>query len=149
MDALNTILREKAIGEGLCRQWQSEWNRDMDKDELVEMFQRGQDFCVEHDYPSLDFIRENFTEDELARNNVYLDFPVSGRIGNGTYIFLGECGGEVRVRRWCAATLWVRHECRIKVVAEEFSKVFIRLYDNAEVEVDKSEDSKVRIFDRR
>lgn len=45
MDELNKKLREKAILYGLCEQWTNDWSENRNKQELIEMWLRGIDFC--------------------------------------------------------------------------------------------------------
>ena len=150
-----TELRNAAISLGLCRQWQTEWPDTLTPDDLIAMFRRGQDFCIAHDFPSLGYIRETFTSADLERGGVYLDTilgnPGSARVlGNGTYIFLGSCRGTVRFPRWTAAVLYVRHDSRIRIEADEFSRIQVRLFDEAEAKILPIDPSaRISIFDRR
>lgn len=149
MNLLNQQLKNEAVSLGLCRQWQSGWDEDRTDSQLAVMFRKGQDFCIEHDWPSLDCIRENFPTPILEANGIYVDAAVEKELLNGTYIFLGECNATLRFPRWTAAMVWLRHDSRATIIADEFCKIQVRLYDRAEVEVSQSDDAKVRIFDRR
>ncbi len=156
----NPELRSSAIALGLCQKWQGEWHDNLTNSQLISMFRRGQDFCIEHDFPPLDYIREAFPESDLRRGGVYLDAdlcdpesqsPESAlTLGNGTFIFLGSCRGAVRFPRWSAAVLYVRHDSRIRVEADEFSRIQIHLYDSAEAEFAPADPTaRVSIFGRR
>lgn len=61
MDKLNTDLRDHAVSYGLCQQWQNDWQDNKNQQELIDMYIRGIDFCIEHDYPTVDYIKNNFT----------------------------------------------------------------------------------------
>lgn len=149
MNQLNRQLKDQAVSLGLCRQWQGEWDEDRTDTQLIEMFKRGQDFAIQHDYPSLDFIRDNFPQPILEANGIFVDAVAEKDLLNGTYVFLGECDMTLRFPRWTAAVLWLRHDSRATIVADEFCKIQVRLYDRSEVEVSQSDDARVRVFDRR
>ena len=57
---------------GLCKQWTSEWSKDSSRDELIDKFVRGLDFCIEHDWPSVDVMKRDFG-DVIHRHGVYAD----------------------------------------------------------------------------
>lgn len=151
MDSLNATLHQQAIGLGLCQQWSREW-RDYDDRELCERFKKGMDFCIKNDFPSLDFIRENFKISLLANFGVFVDqLPYSEEetLSNGTYVCLGRCCGTMRFGRWSAAVVYVRHESDIEIIADEFSRIQVKVYDNADVRVYSHDSAKVRVYDRR
>lgn len=116
----------------------------------MELFKKGMDFCIEHDFPSMDFINENFSPQELHDNGIWVNESLDNKtLSNGIYIALGDTTGTVRIGRWCAVTIYLRHESKLNIVAEEFSRVFVRLYDSAESVIIDSEDARISIFDRR
>lgn len=150
MDSLNAILKRDALALGMCEKWSKEWDRSWNDMEFCERFKSGQDFCIAHDYPALDFIRKYFDGGELSRFGVYVDrLPEGGELRNGTYVFLGECEGSVSVPRWGAVVIYARHCSRLRVTAGDFSRVTVRLYEASEVDVESSESAIVRIRDRR
>ena len=149
MNALNQELKETAVGYGLCKHWQGMWSHYFYSDELIDMFIKGQDFCIEHDYPSLDFIRRNFSATDLQSNGVYVDAEIDSVLPSGTYVVMGESHGTMRFGRWTAAVVYLRHYSEIRLVADEMSKVQIRLYDNATVETEAAETARVKTYDRR
>lgn len=149
---LSIALREMACNQQtpLCAKWTKQWKDETDIDSLLEKFVKGQDFCIMNDYPNLDFCRANFDKEVLHRHNIYLDDYVEiDDAGSGTWIFIGECEGEIVFGGFAVATLYVRHDSNIKVTAKGMAKVFISLYDEAEAEIQNKEYSTVRTYDRR
>lgn len=153
MEALNKELKEKAISLGLCEQWQHEWKSDSNYFELLDKFKRGQDFCIKHDFPSLEFFRDcNEAKPYLEPNGVFLDeLPSysSSRLENDTYVCLGECEGDMHFGRWGTAVVYLRHQSKIRIIADEFSKISVRLYDDSSVIIDSDSSASVRVFDYR
>ncbi len=142
MDKLNRELRDKAVSLGLCRQWQGDWMESKSQQELIEMYVRGIDFCIEHDYPSVDFIKERFDARMLRMNRVFVDEEVENT-GSGVYVLNGKCTGVLRFDRFDVATVYVRHECEVVIEAEELARVFVRVYEGASVTVSRKDAAKV------
>lgn len=150
MDRLNTKLRNQAVDLGLCAKWQEDWESDKSQQELIDMWKKGIDFSILHDYPSNDFIKANFDRTLLNKNLVFVDEHIDLKNApSGIYVINGECSGTLWFNSWAAATVYVRHGSKITVIADDFAKVFVRLYDEADAEVVELDDAVVKVYDRR
>ena len=131
MNNLSETLKQQAVDLGLCRPWTETWG-DCDQQELIDKYKKGIDFCIDKQYPSNEFIKANFDRDLLNANLIfvdeYLDFDM---MPSGIYILNGECSGSIRFAPWTAATVYVRHKSNVTIIADDFAKVFVRLYDEA------------------
>lgn len=78
MNRLNSELRGHAVSYGLCTQWQGDWQNNKSQQELIGMYIRGIDFCIEHDYPTVEYIKGNFDRSLLHQNHIFVDEPVIG-----------------------------------------------------------------------
>ena len=149
MENLSETLKQQAVDLGLCRPWTEAWG-DCDQQKLIDKFVKGIDFCLERNWPTPEFINENFDRALLNANLIFVDEHI--RIDNarsGIYILNGECSGSIRFAPWTAATVYVRHTSNVRIIAGDFAKVFVRLYDEAEVEISQEEGSVAKIYDRR
>lgn len=150
MDRLNEELRNRAIDCGLCAKWQSEWDSDRTPQELIDMWKRGIDFGIAHNFPSNDFIKTNFDRTLLHQNLIFVDEHIDIECApNGVYVLNGECSGTLHFREWAAATVYVRHTSKVSVIAEDFAKVFVRLYDGGEADICDIGNAVVKTYDRR
>lgn len=149
MENLSETLKQQAVDLGLCRPWTEAWG-DCDQQELIDKYKKGIDFCIDKQYPSNEFIKANFDRDLLNANLIfvdeYLDFDM---MPSGIYILNGECTGSIHFAPWTAATVYVRHTSHVRIIANDFAKVFVRLYDEAEVETEAEESAVVKVYDRR
>lgn len=149
MENLSETLKQQAVDLGLCRPWTEAWG-DCDQQELIDKYKKGIDFCIDKQYPSNEFIKANFDRDLLNANLIfvdeYLDFDM---MPSGIYILNGECSGSIRFAPWIAATIYVRHKSNVTIIADDFAKVFVRLYDEAEAETEAEESAVVRVYDRK
>lgn len=145
-------VREKLILEaerlGACRKGLR--NLPLTIPGIVQRWKENIDFALEKDFPSVDFIKENFDAKLLRDNLVYVDEHLNIEDApNGVYMLNGNCTGTIHFRQWAAATVYVRHTSEITVIAEDFAKVFIRLYDDADANVVDLGDARVKVYDRR
>ena len=149
MNNLSETLKQQAVDLGLCRPWTEAWG-DCDQQELIDKFVKGIDFCLERNWPTPEFIKANFDRDLLNANLIfvdeYLDFDM---MPSGIYIINGECSGTIRFAPWTVATIYVRHTSNVRIIAGDFAKVFVRLYDEAEAETEADESAVVKVYDRR
>lgn len=57
MSELSNTLKNRAILLGLCTEWTEGWGNP-DKQGLIDKYLHGIDFCIKHDYPTVDFIEK-------------------------------------------------------------------------------------------
>lgn len=149
MNNLSETLKQQAVDLGLCRPWTEAWG-DCDQQELIDKYKKGIDFCIDKQYPSNEFIKANFDRDLLNANLIfvdeYLDFDM---MPSGIYILNGECSGSIRFAPWTAATIYVRHKSNVTIIADDFAKVFVRVYDEADAEVVELDEAVIKMYDRR
>lgn len=150
MDNLSETLKQQAVDLGLCKKWTEAWTDDCDQQGLIDKFIKGIDFCLERNWPSTDFIKSNFDTTLLRQNLVFVDEDIDiENAPSGIYIINGECTGTLRFAPWAAATVYLRHSSKVGIVAEDFAKVFVRLYDEADVVTSLAEGAVVKVYDRR
>lgn len=147
---LSIVLRELARSQkvGLCDGWYSSWRDDTDIDTLLDMFVRGQDFCIENDYPSLSFIRDHFSAEDLHRHHIYVDESADLTAENGYYIFLGRCSARLVASGFMAVSVYCRHDSTVDVSASLGARVFVSSYDRSHVSFHEESGGKVRYYDR-
>ena len=149
MNNLSETLKQQAVDLGLCRPWTEAWG-DCDQQELIDKYKKGIDFCIDKQYPSNEFIKANFDRALLNANLIfvdeYLDFDM---MPSGIYILNGECSGSIRFAPWTAATIYVRHKSNVTIIADDFAKVFVRVYDEANAKVVELDEAVIKVYDRR
>lgn len=136
LEALNKDLRTQAINNGLCFQWQNEWTGAEDKDALVQKYVKGLDFCIQHEYPSLDYIRKNFEDEVLNRNGVWVDDnPILKRPLPLHIVLLGACRGFLTFSGFDTCAVYVRHDTKVTINIDGYARIFVFVYDNAQVTI--------------
>lgn len=144
---LSIKLREMARKQGLCDQWFGEWKDDTDNTALFDKYKRGIDFAIEHDYPSLEFIRSSWDKDELQSNNIFLDHK--GIVCNnlkGTVVVNGESDITLDYCMFDTSDVYVRHNSKVVVNAKDKCRIMINLYDMAEATINCNDEARVYVY---
>ena len=151
MNNLSDILKNEAVERNLCAQWTTEWADDSDQQTLIDKYKRGLDFIIKQgEWPTNEFIKANFDRELLHKNLIFVDEDIDMECApSGIYVLNGECSGKLWFGEWAAATVFVRHDSKVRIEADRFAKIFVRLYDNADVECDYAESAVVKVYDRR
>lgn len=133
LEELNRILREKAVGAGLCEEWQSKiWNRNLSIQELLYIYKKGIDFSIKNKWFSYDFIKKSIPVKELHKSNIYLDEEVDLECSEGGYyVFVGNCNGTLVIDGMVAATVYVLDNSNVSVKASGGARVFVSYHDES------------------
>ncbi len=137
-------LREMAVQNGLCTQWQNSWGQPSD-DELCQMYLRSLDFCIEHDYPSVEYMKEHFGG-VMQKHGIYVDDKI--KLSNPRKIVCnGKTDGAVSFDGFAVGLIYARHNSNISVDVRGRAIVNIICYDNASVNVwNRSDKARVHIL---
>lgn len=150
MESLSDTLKRQAHELSACHKAMRNWPENGEPQALIELWKNNIDFALEKDFPTLEFIKANFDRDLLNSNLIFVDeFVDMDMAPSGIYILNGECSGRIHLAPWTVATFYVRHSSKINIVADDFAKVFVRVFDEADVEVDSDESAVVKVYDRR
>lgn len=141
MNEVTKHLAKAARANGICTPWLNELKTTNDKDALVDMYVRGLDFCLAHDYPSNDFIREHF-KGIMEKHGVFLDDAIDLQ-NQCKCIALGETTGRVVADGYSVVEVWAKHQSSLNIVARDNAFVMVDVYDDAVVNVLASDRAKV------
>lgn len=142
---LNKTLRDRARVLGLCDQWYGEWEKEETKQELIEKYLKGIDFCIKHDYPTLPFIKANFNKAQLLLKGIFLDENVDAS-NLKTAVLLGESKGELRYYGLSVGNVYLRHQSEVTIEVNDGARVFIEVYENCKLKVVSVGNSKAFVY---
>lgn len=125
---VSDMLKAEAIKNGLCSTWTDEWGHPT-KEQLVDMYIRGLDFCILHNYPSNEFIKKHFGDIAIMKG-VYTDMKVNAE-NPDIAILNGNCTGQIVLNGYNSRDIHVRHNSKVKIIVRDCAKAFIRVYDKA------------------
>ena len=107
------MLRDRARELGLCNQWYKGWKKEESKQELIDKYIRGIDFCIEHDYPKLDFVRAYFSKKILNSNGV------------GNVYVRHESKAVIKAVEGAKVFVETYEGCSVEAFADEHSRIFL------------------------
>jgi hypothetical protein len=136
-------LKERAISLGLCKEWTGEWQKE-DLDSLCEKYARGIDFCIDHDYPTTEYMKAHF-DGVMQKHGIYVN-DVFDEKNARKIIINGISVGHLLYDSYSVGKIYLRHSSQLKLDVEDNSKVFIFVYDDSFVEINNGENSKVYVY---
>jgi len=142
---LNDVLRSRARQLGLCDEWYNGWGKKENRQQLIEKYLRGIDFCIKHDYPTLAFIKSEFPNDLLLGNGIFVDEDVDAT-NLRKAVALGQSKGEIRYDGLAVGAVYVRHQSEITITATDGAKVFVETYENCKLKASADEYSRIFVY---
>lgn len=141
---LSDKMKDEAVSLGLCAQWTAEWKDNSSKDEMVEKFVRGIDFCIGKNWPSTKDMKR-FFGDVIHKHGVYVDENVE--IKNPKIVILnGECVAYVNYDWMGSGEIYVRHNSSLYLRVKGLSRVSVNLLDRAELHVECEDGAKCFVY---
>lgn len=146
MNKVNKELRNKAVSLGLCDTWQKKWIKDKTPQQLIDMYKKGIDFCLESNYPDNKFIKENFTKDILSKNNMFVDEDFYVLNPENDCVILGESQGKLIFDGYAVRDIYINGNADVEIEASDFAKIFVNVYDDAQVVVTQKKNSVIHVY---
>lgn len=142
---LSEVLKSQAKRLGACDKGLDNLEK-LNEQELINRYLHFVEFSIERNFPDNKFIKENFSEELLHKNNIYVDSFVDRRNPRTVVVLQGKTTGNLYYDSWTTADIYVRHDCDITIDCSRFSKVFINVYDNAKVKIIQRDSSSVYVY---
>lgn len=108
-----------ALAKGICSEGEQTIATSPSLDSLVDYYVANPDWCLERDFPTLDFLRDNFAD--VGDKGVFVSRTFHGELLNDrqAYIF-HNCKGTIKVGlnvdRAIIPMLYFANSCRLRVV---------------------------------
>lgn len=113
------------------------------KDELVQIYIEGIDFCLSNEFPSNEYIKKHFVG-VMENHGVYLDNFIN-LVNPAQVVVLGETEGDIRVNGYAVSRIFIKHQSNLKINAGDHAFVMIDIFDDANMEIKASGDARVCI----
>lgn len=137
---LHELLKNQAIGLGLCQQWQDEWGTP-DVNALCNKFIRGIDFCIKHDFPKLEEVNSLFQREDLERNGIFSHSNTkSVSKAQKHVIAMGEAEVDIYVPSYGVCDIYIRHNSKVNLHAGANSFVYFTILDNGKITIKEKQD---------
>lgn len=142
---LGKKLKSQAEMLGACDKGLDNLDR-LNEQELVNRYIHFIEFAIDKNWPSNEFIKENFDRSLLEHNNIYVDSVIERRNARQVVVVQGSSSGVLLYDGYTTADVYVRHDSEITIDCSRMSKVFISVYDNAKVKVLQRDGASVYVY---
>lgn len=123
-------MRNDGTAKGLCRLYQAKLRDGLSVKELADLYKEGIDFCINNDFPTLDFLRGNY-RGKCEQYGVFVD-DETGELDNPDVVVLnGRCKVFAKYNGFTVARLYARHTSEGAVSIGGNANVTIDLFDRA------------------
>ena len=137
-------LAKEAKRRGICEPWCNDLKTLGDnKKAMVAMYVKGIDFCLSNDYPSNEYIRENF-KGVMEDFGVFLDDSIN-LVNYKRCVALGATNGRVEITSFGVCEVFAKHDSELRIIAKDNAFVEVDIFDNAVVYVHAQDRAKVHI----
>lgn len=136
-------LKKEAINLGICTEWTEKWGNPT-KDELVDKYVRGIDFCIKHNYPSCEYMKKHF-DGVMQKHGVFVDENIDLQ-NTRIVIANGKTSGKIVYDSYSVGTLYVRHDSDLAIEVSGHAFVAIETYDDCNISVFQRDEAKVFVY---
>lgn len=144
--SLGQKLKSQAESLGACEKG-LEGLEKLNEQELINRFIHFIDFIVENkNFPSNEFIKENFDKSLLEHNNIYVDSEFERRNARQVVVVQGKSKGTLLFDGYTTSDVYVRHDSEVDIDCCRMSKIFISIYDNVKVRVTQRDGASVYVY---
>ena len=138
-------LKSQAESLGACEKGLNGLER-LNEQELINRYIHFIDFAIEVNWPSNEFIKENFDKSLLEHNNVYVDAEFERRNARQVVVIQGESKGTLLFDGMTTSDVYIRHDSEVTIDCSRLSKIFISAYDNAKIHVTQRDGASVYVY---
>lgn len=162
---LNKYILDKAKQSGICPEWANLIGNSNSKKDLMQMYVKGIDFCLEHNFPSNSDLLKLGGFDFLSDFGVYVDHKSELKECD-FLVLLGQCkimaewGGYTASQAYLKGTSALKAEVngnaflaidcfddsKLHLTASGDSKVLVNLYGNAKIKSSKMDNAIIKII---
>ena len=141
---LNDYILKKALEADICKPWAEQIAAAPNVDELLEMYVKGIDFCLEKDFPTApDLVK--LAGDKLDEYGIYVDQPELALKNSKFTVLLGSCIADLHYDQFSVGQVFVKHDSSCEVSASGNSFIVIDCFDNSNLDVKAYDNSKILI----
>ena len=138
-------LKSQAESLGACEKGLNGLEK-LNEHELINRYIHFIDFAIDVNWPSNEFIKENFDKSLLEHNNIYVDAEFERRNARQVVVVQGESKGQLLFDGYTTSDVYVRHDSEVTIDCSRLSKIFISVYDNAKIHVTQRDGASVYVY---
>jgi len=144
MEITATIQRQlirDAQRNGICAPMFEEMKDERDTRRLFDIYHRGLDFCLMHEYPDNKLLLRY--QAEAQASGIYVDCDGMRTRNQRRTVCLGDTAGLITFDNFHAGAVYIKHRSIITLTARDNAFVMVDLFDKASLVVEAWDDAKV------
>lgn len=147
---LSIAIKEIGLAHGMCGEYSGKWREDYTQDELMDLFISGQDFCIEHDFPPVHFIKKYFDVEKMHEHNIFCGDKVTKTIdASGILVLLSDTQADFEIGGFAVVEIYVRHRSSLHLKVRDNAIVKVSVYDEGFADIEQLGIHSVKLYDRR
>lgn len=123
-------LKQDGVAKGLCRLWRGKLKAGMSIESMIRLYIKGIDFCISEDYPTLEFIRDNF-RGKCEPFGAFVDDEISERKNAPDTVLNGVCKAMLDYDSYSVSRIYIRHNSQAAINVSDHAIVTIDAFDNS------------------
>lgn len=123
-------LKQQAIEYGLCEKWQREWGKPTIAD-LCDKFIKGLDFCIKHNYPTIDYLDRHF-KGKVEQYGIYIN---ERAVSHSQLYVVANGDSVVDVYASTVCSVYARHNSHIRLYVPAEAFMYVSMFDDCTIEV--------------
>lgn len=123
-------LKQDGVAKGLCRLWRGKLKAGMSIESMIQLYIKGIDFCISEDYPTLEFIRDNF-RGKCEPFGAFVDDEISERKNAPDTVLNGVCKAMLDYDSYSVSRIYIRHNSQAAINVSDHAIVTIDAFDNS------------------
>lgn len=134
MMELVEALKKDGVDKGLCRLWRGKLKPGMSVEEMISLYIKGIDFCIQEDFPTLNFIRENF-KGKCEQHGVFIDDNITDCRNVQDIVLNGNCRAMLEYDGYSVSRLFARHSTKAAINVSDHAILTIDAFNNSDLTI--------------
>lgn len=127
-------IKQDGAQKDMCRLFQMRLKPDLTIKDLAELYFRGMDFCISKDFPTVEFMRDNF-KGKSEQYGVFVDDLDVDVRNERNVALLGDCNAQMIYDGFSVSRVYVRHNSQAKITVLGYANLSVDVFDNAQVAI--------------
>lgn len=138
-------LKKEAKRLDACDRGMSDWDNLHSDLDLIQKYVKESEFCIKHDFPNMEYIKENFSKDMLHKGGVWIDDEILS-IPERKSVLNGHCFGSATFSGITSRLIRIRHTSEIELIADGNSRLFVHIYDDVRLKVNTKNQGRIYVY---
>lgn len=119
-------LRQLAIENGVCDKFLNGWSGNESMDELIDKYWKGMDFCIDKNFPPVEFIRSNM-KGSIEKYGIFIDGSFNVTDMKSIALYEGA-DGTSSYQSFSTGDIYMFNGSRLNLIVGEHAFVYISMW---------------------